>query len=195
MQTPSPALWPPGPVNLLAVAGYKFPEAALRRRRVVRKLKLRAKAEARGREARPQRGGGPGEAPLPRGARTGRRPQVGASNGPRPSLAGPFPFSFVVGQEPCARRGADPRALACARSKVDQGSGWLGGARLVPGPRPPAGAQAGSAPRWRGPRMLQARQRHREQMDGGWQAPSAPSHRNPGWRGEGGRGREEGGGG
>lgn len=92
-------------VNLPAIAGYKLPGAALRRHWVVRKLKYQAKAEAHRNEA-----GGEREAPLPHGARAGRRPQVGASNRPHPGLVGPFPFSFVVGQEPCARRGADPRA-------------------------------------------------------------------------------------
>lgn len=78
---------------------------------------------------------------------------------------------------------------------------WVARGRLsapCPSPLGRAGTQASPAPRWRGLRLLQARQRHREQMDGGWQAPSAPSRRNPDWRGEGregGRGRKGGGGG
>lgn len=56
-------------VKLPAIAGYKLPEAVLRRHRVVDKLKYQEKAKTHRSEA-----GGEGEAPFPRGARAGRRP-------------------------------------------------------------------------------------------------------------------------
>lgn len=100
----------------------------------MRCLKCRARAEARRREAQPLGGGCRRGSAPPERCQARRRPQVGASNGPWPGLAGPFPFSFVVGQEPCARRGRRPAcaptpcAPAGGRAKVDQGRGWLGGA-------------------------------------------------------------------
>ena len=95
-------------------------------------------------------------------------------------------------------QGEGPTRVPSAEGGAGEWVAW--GRPSAPCPSPPgrAGTQASPAPRWRGLRLLQARQRHRDQMDGGWQAPSAPSRRNPDWRGEGregGRGRTRGGGG
>jgi hypothetical protein len=72
---------------------------------------------------------------------------------------------------------------ACARSKMHRGSARLGAPARPPAPEGTGGFRSLLAPAPSAP----GRQRHREQMDGGWLAPSARSRRNPGWRGEGGR--------